>query len=571
MSPNDLIRTAWVAPASQVGGQDHLAVRAVGESLYTRLLPGISNVTERIHCYAFYTWFIRAYERSDHERTVPAFRRLFRRAECLHTLLAAYHGGERMSKVERAAQPGDDQSQRRDSHGGGLVGRNTLLPVLEKIREGSRIDLGCYAIISATKERYFKHSLGGFGQYYLGPMRGLGLITGDSRSGVKWTRERGLPVAEAFERFIGEDICRLFMDTASKGEVGVAELEALARLCPCHLAHATEVRDLLLAMFLAEHDEPLEETKVDADRRRRHTVLLILAIAEVSRKDLDRRFRKYTYAGALAKGSSWVLPPDLEQTRAMWSTYQRHELFSVAMQGLFCVGLRRFRKRTANLDGVHFRSVADYVAAYMAKGVGFDQDWLDRPFPALVQETAQDLPSLDDFHNDDHEFQRASRISELTEGKDDPDGWTKAFVHSIRILLILAARGHGDQVPYSKFIHPPRYFDNYELNLRSFAHHCEHTWAAMTGGEWIEWLLGRGTLRVHFRVALRKLRHQRKDTFRVAMLDEGLLVERQALVRWTSPRINEVIRALTDLGLLVPDARSLTPFGREILEARRNG
>ena len=85
---NELVRTAWVAPTSRIGGQDHLSVRAVGESLYTRLLPGISNVTDRIHCYGFYTWFVRADERGGYEASVGEFKRIFRRAECLYTLLS---------------------------------------------------------------------------------------------------------------------------------------------------------------------------------------------------------------------------------------------------------------------------------------------------------------------------------------------------------------------------------------------------------------------------------------------------------------------------------------------------
>lgn len=566
MSPSDLIRTTWVAPASQIGGQDHLAVRAVGESLYIRLLPGISNVTDRIHCYAFYTWFVRAYEQGEYERTVVAFKHLFRRAECLYTLLSAYHGGERQPDSEAESEA---EAESTNNHGGSLVGRSTLLPVLEELRGGARVDLGRYATQANVKERYFKHSLGGFGQYYLGPMRALGLITGDSGSGVKWTRERGLPLAEAFDRFVGEELHRRFMTTVANGEITVADLEALTRFCPCHLTEATEARDLLLAMLLGEHEAELDEVRSEGEQSRRHTALLLLSIAETTPENLHWRFRKYTYAGAVIPGSSWTLAATLEQTRAMWATYQRHELYSLAMQGLFSVGLRRFEDRPLNLDGVHFRSVADYVAAYMTQGAGFESDWLTRTFPALVEDTAHNLPRLDDFHNEDHEFQRATRIAELATSHD-PEDWTRAAQHSTAVLLMLAARGHGEQPAYSEFVHPPRYFQSYELNLRTFARHCEQTWAVMSGREWLEWLIG-GTLRVHLRVALRKLRHQRKDTFRVAMLDDGLLVEGQAPARWTSPRIWQLIRFLSDLGLLEAGSNALTPLGREILEARRNG
>ncbi len=487
-----------------IGGQDHLAVRAVGESLYTHLLPGISNVTDRVHCYAFYTWFIRAYEHGEHELTVPAFKHLFRRAECLYTLLSAFHGGERQT------DSGAESEASTNNHGGGLVGRNTLLRALDDLRNGGWIDLGRYATQENVKDRYFKHSLGGFGQYYLGPMRGLGLISGDSRSGVKWTSERGLPVAEAFDRFVGGTLGQRFITLAVKGKITSTDLEDLACFCPCHLAEATEVRDLLLAMFLCEHKPELDEVRSEGEQSRRHTALLLLSIAETTPENLHWRFRKYTYAGAVIPGVPWMLAPTLVQTRSMWATYQRHELYSMAMQGLFSVGLRRLKNRPLNLDGVQFRSVADYVAAYMEEGGGFGSEWLARAFPALVEDTARCLPKLDDFDNDDHEFQRASQIAELTTS-DEVEAWTQVVRHSVKVLLILAARGHGEQPAYSEFVHPPRYFQSYELNLRDFTKHCERTWVEMSGRKWLEWLVGEGTIRVHLRVALRKLRHQRKD------------------------------------------------------------
>ena len=43
--------TAWVKPPSQIGGLDHLGVQAPCINLYGRMVPGITNVTDRARYY----------------------------------------------------------------------------------------------------------------------------------------------------------------------------------------------------------------------------------------------------------------------------------------------------------------------------------------------------------------------------------------------------------------------------------------------------------------------------------------------------------------------------------------
>lgn len=48
------IVTAWVKPPIQIRGLDHLGVQAPCINIYGRLLPGITNVTDRARYYSFY-------------------------------------------------------------------------------------------------------------------------------------------------------------------------------------------------------------------------------------------------------------------------------------------------------------------------------------------------------------------------------------------------------------------------------------------------------------------------------------------------------------------------------------
>lgn len=76
--------------AKRLGGLDHLAVQAPCISLYGKMLPGITNVTDRARYYSFYPWVIRSLEKKGH-RYGDTFIDLFRKADCLFTLIAKRH------------------------------------------------------------------------------------------------------------------------------------------------------------------------------------------------------------------------------------------------------------------------------------------------------------------------------------------------------------------------------------------------------------------------------------------------------------------------------------------------
>jgi hypothetical protein len=143
---------------------------------------------------------------------------------------------------------------------------------------------------------------------------------------------------------------------------------------------------------------------------------------------------------------------------------------------------------------------------------------------------------------------------------------------SIRILLSLVARGIAD-LPYGELVVADRFFETYEINLFALRRCAAHDWQELSGLKWLEWLAASWALRVHFRVALRKLRYQSQDSFRIVPLDEGYRVREAPRAQWSSPRLAQALRFLADLGAL--DLREdleerpyvLSPYGLQLLEA----
>jgi len=173
--------SAWLEPVKTIGGQDHLGTLAPCEAVYTQLLPGITNNTNRARCYSFYPWLLWAIERAGWPKDAKAIVQAVRKAECLLCLIGIAHEG------------GADASK----HGGGLAGREKLVPAWNDIRDGGTLRLSTFATTEDNERRYWKHTLGGLGQYYLGTLRELRLIDGDAREGLRFSKERAGVLAEA--------------------------------------------------------------------------------------------------------------------------------------------------------------------------------------------------------------------------------------------------------------------------------------------------------------------------------------------------------------------------------------
>ena len=228
------IDTAWVKPPLQIGGLDHLAVQAPCINVYGRLLPGITNVTDRARYYSFYPWLIWAFDQRGWTKYDDEFVERFRRADCLFSMISLRH----------AVVSGSDY----EDHAIAMVGSNTLGPVVRELQSGTLVAISDYSKQKGAKARYFASKLGGLGQYYLGVLRELAILDGDSTSGLKYTRELGQLVAERLDHGFDR---RGFLDVVEADVVSTHELDALKALCPCHLPENRGEADVLRDLFFA--------------------------------------------------------------------------------------------------------------------------------------------------------------------------------------------------------------------------------------------------------------------------------------------------------------------------------
>jgi hypothetical protein len=236
-------------------------------------------------------------------------------------------------------------------------------------------------------------------------------------------------------------------------------------------------------------------------------------------------------------------------------------MLSVALQGLFWAVIK-----TIDAERGGWVTTIDEIAEVAWELVRPELGaWSDRTVGALLDEYSDRLPLLEDFTNEDHEIERCYRI---VGSADRP----AVAVDGIYLLASLAARGLREH-PYQEFDFEAGHFGADDIHLLSLRQRAAD-WRGLTVESWIGWLATAWGVEQHFRVALRKLRYQGDDTFRIRPLDDRLLVVEAPKPSFTAPRLRQAEQFLRDLGLIELDEDeqwSLTDPGVALLEECRRG
>jgi hypothetical protein len=542
---------AWVGAPTWKPGLDNVGTQQPCIFIYSALLPGITNVTDRAWHFGFYPWFIRAFERRHPEASDAEFREALRRADCLATLVAARHA---------IVQGEDGQDDRQ--HGAAFPGRRKLVPAARLLSGGRTIRLSDYTESSDTNRfRYFKNGLGGLGQYYLGVLRDeYRALAGDWRTGVRYTTEIGLPLAEAFGDGLDEDA---FMAVIESGAVTAGLLDSLAGYCPCALHEHREIaRQYLVDMILAR--VPPWITTTQTRRLTLGLALDFLARADGAEEDDEAiAFLAACYGRALRSAHSWHLPDRLAEIRGHWGLYLRNEMLSLAWEAIFKVALEA-------VDGQRGISNIRQAAAWCVQQPEFVEALAIFGHPSFdeaVTKERRTLPPLAAYQDPQHELA-------LWRGLTDNDG-SELIASAMRMFVVLVAR-HG--VPfecYAPFHLPARALVDYPLTLDTLGKSAAGPWREVGAREWLATLIG-SALSAHQRVAIRKLGQSGDDTLMFRIGDDGLFVERHLdEVVETQPRLTQAFQILRDLGLTAPfgPGRLPRPTGQGLaaLDEIRNG
>jgi hypothetical protein len=520
------VSVGWVQPPKYKKGLDPLGVQQPCIAIYTELLPGITNVTDRVAYFSFGPWIAWAFSNRYPAGTAAQFTEILRRAEVLLTLVGARHG--------LTTEP-----DHFDEHGGSLVGVLTLRKVVEGAPDSRALKLSDYALLEDSEFRYFKNRRGGLGQYYLGSLRDEYHLLDDRRGGlIDFTIERGGTLAEAFNAGIDQE---LFFTCLEHDRVTMKGLDKLSKFCPCQLRskQRTAERSLLGATILGELPELSEHP------RQRRSSLAVLADflnsaagCEATYDQVDE-FLTSCYALVLPDGRHWSPQPALLPTVKHWGFYVRNELLSIAMQRLFrealsAIGRDDPRSWTVETTAAWCTAVEPFMGA-LAK-LNFET------FGDLVSDAKANLPARWDVSNARHEIALWDEVMSKS--------GTEGVVAAIQLLATLIARPGSLPDSFQGATGSSLFrLDHYPINVQSFSKHAQDSWRQMALGRWLAECLS-WVMSTHRQVALRKLAQSGDDTRRLRMGDEGLYFEGDLIeVVRTQPRLAQAFRILRDLGL----------------------
>lgn len=541
------VTTGWVARPPTTVGLDHLGSQQPCIELYSRLLPGITNVTDRARYYSLYPWFAWSFDRRIKSRDPEEAVALFRRADCLFTLIT-----ERYARRKEGA-PGAD--------GAAMVGRETLLPALDRLQEGRSLRLSDYATRDEGSSRYFMNRLGGLGQYYLGTLQDLGILSGEARPWIKYTHERGEVIAQAVDQCVPG---HLFFKTLHDDDVTLRRLDKLSGFAFSRIPESTAEHDYLLKLFFDRDQE------FGADGRQRKLslgLLLSLARANAARKPgiLTADFVKCAFYGhSLGKPRSWVIPEPMAHTAAHWRTYARNDLLSIAIQAIFFSALRILR----DCDWVFH--TADEIGQWIAKHPAMQKaarqikgkTWRD-----AVAQARRSLPEISDWLADEHEIQIESELFSAYDGIEDEKTGFEAIAVGIKLLASIEARRTPGEIGYMANLLPAELLNYYPVNLESFRAFSNHEWQQLSVTELAGWLVSKWGITTHLRIALRKLRNNPKATFRLRPGEAGFIVEPKIPPPApTNPRLRQGLQIMHDLGLIETRGESIESMHTELTD-----
>jgi len=309
-------------------GLDPLGLQTTSEATYASLLPGISNLTNRLRYYGFYCWLVDFYFKKEKKGNSTEQYRFIRRAELMIALIM--------------------QSQRKEVQQ--ITGSNFAVNLISSIKE-EFFDLAKGADRDdPSKPVYWKYPSGAFGQYYSGAMQTLALIItainedGDIIYNISLPHPRqkvsGQQLAEAFNSSLTSEIKDLFYTNIKTGRLYRSDIPKLLEYFAIDVINSDTDEWKLYAEMLLDKDEPSQEIEELFTYNRKNTIESIIDLTEKNENKYEwYKFLLECYRNKLGKGSE-----SATETNIGWYCYQLNEYWQYACGAIFWAVLQSLYK-----------------------------------------------------------------------------------------------------------------------------------------------------------------------------------------------------------------------------------
>jgi hypothetical protein len=314
----------WGASVNLITGLDPLSLQTTSEATYATMLPGISNLTNRLRYYGFYCWLLDFYFKKEKKGNSTEQYKFIRRAELMIAILMQ---SERKEVLQITGS----------NFAANLISSNT----------GKYFDLAAGADKDGTdKTVYWKYSSGAFGQYYYGAMRALSLVVaaahdeGDVIYSISQPHDRqkvsGKQLAEAFDATLTTEIRDLFYANIKKARLNVVDIPELIQFFAIDKVDPKSPEWPLYVAMLLDKDEPSQEVEENITFHRKETIQELLQVAIDNGKEYDWQvFLLKAYASKMGTATNPV-----SETMIGWYAYKFNEYYQYACGAIFWATLQ---------------------------------------------------------------------------------------------------------------------------------------------------------------------------------------------------------------------------------------
>lgn len=514
----------WGASVNLITGLDPLSLQTTSEATYATLLPGISNLTNRLRYYGFYCWLIDLYFQKEKTGNSTEQYRFIRRAELMIAILMQYE----KSEVQQIT--GSDFAAN-------LINNHTGRTF--NLEEGADID-------DSGKKVYWKYPSGAFGQYYYGAMRALSLIVAyeySEDSGILFNitqahprqKVSGKQLADAFDQTLPADIKKQFYSNIKRGRLGINEIPDLIEYFSIDIINPASPEWNLYVAMLLDKDEPAIETEENFTFHRKESINGLIAFAKAN--ELSYNWQEFLFEAYQNKQGAQT--NSVSETMIGWYAYQFNEYFQFANGGI--------------LWGV------------LQKLYGFQQEqylplFVDSFSKEICRQLCKELKKCNPHDTIEHllslikmDLEESEVDAAIEKCKNDPVG---AASNGFLLLFLVYKRNVEYLHPLKEFMSRKQMIR--EGNMVSGLLYL-HEFRIDRIEDFITQYLLRKIIYRHQMVAMRKMGNGSYSTHKFIIEEQYIRYIDNFPPRGTSPRMNALRNLLYDLGVLDDDS-NLTPL-----------
>jgi hypothetical protein len=509
----EIITPFWAENKGFIGGRDALGLQNSSITVYGRLLPGMTNLTQRLRYYSIYCWLLKEYEIINTSTTVKDYKHQYnfiRRAE----LIIAY--------LMVNISPNDKS----------VIGSDYANKHIKELEINNHYEIAKGADkypVTPNADLYWDYRSGALGQYYGGSLVNLKLI--DTEEGFFIIKEEGLKLAGSFEESVKKTTREHFLKCIEKHQLNKEDIEAIKPFSLNAIPKENSEWQFLIKMFLNDDGPDYLNIKNEITQKRKETFKFYLTYLNSNKTNI--KFEKLIY--------DQITESTIDDSAFFgWYYYYINEALHFSLETIFWSFL-------VNLDG-KIDSYQNYINEIVALILDENKKNKKIDSKGILSEVIKSL-NTNDF---------SAQLIELEGITKSRENWKTAIGKATELIIAI----YNTTIIYQEkiksfetinFIDKQR--GNFTENVKKFI----SSNLRLTYEEFIKKIVV-DLLNSHIYTAYRKMGDGESNLLKF-IVEDGLISHIETVSpRHTTPRLHTLSNFLKDLNL-VNKENSLTPLG----------